>query len=286
MFFVFLTACSSYLKPNKDGIINYEGSFAKNSKPLNEKSLDLFCKKINNLSNTLLKDSKNIYYSIIPDKTYFINDKLKEPFDYTKLESNLIENINTAKYINIFNSLTLQDYYNTDLHWKQENLQKVLDTLGEQLDFKINLQNFNQNVFEDYLGFYKDTEGAKKEPLYYLTNDIINNALVTNLDNEKITVYDTEKLNTAIAYDVFLDGATPLLKIDNPNSNTNKELIIFRDSFTSSLAPLLIDEYKNITLIDLRYFSTDLLKDYIEFKGQDVLFLYNTEVINNAFMLK
>ena len=32
----------------------------------------------------------------------------------------------------------LDDYYKTDTHWKQENLNKVVDRLGSYMDFKIN----------------------------------------------------------------------------------------------------------------------------------------------------
>ena len=79
----------------------------------------------------------------------------------------------------------------------------------------------------------------------------------------------------------------PLLTISNPDCKTEKELILFRDSFGSSLAPLLIAGYSKITLVDLRYISTDILDDFIDFtKAQDVLFLYNTQILNNSYMLK
>lgn len=59
-----------------------------------------------------------------------------------------------------------------------------------------------------------------------------------------------------------------------------KELLLFRDSFGSSIAPLLLENYSKITLIDLRYLSKDILENYIEFENQDVLFLYSTLVLN------
>ena len=83
---------------------------------------------------------------------------------------------------------------------------------------------------------------------------------------------------------MFLSGATPLITIENPQSNSNKELLLFRDSFGSSLAPLLAYNYSKITLIDLRYISEKLLDEYIDFKNQDVLFIYNTLVLNQGIM--
>ena len=85
-------------------------------------------------------------------------------------------------------------------------------------------------------------------------------------------------------YDIYLSGATPLITIDNPNAKTKKELLLFRDSFGSSIAPLLVQEYSKITLIDIRYISSDLLDQYINFEKQDVLFLYSSLILNqNVF---
>lgn len=77
-----------------------------------------------------------------------------------------------------------------------------------------------------------------------------------------------------------MSGAVPLISIENPNAKTEKELLIFRDSFGSSIAPLLVENYKKITLIDLRYISSELLDNYIEFNNQDVLFLYSVLILN------
>ncbi len=77
-----------------------------------------------------------------------------------------------------------------------------------------------------------------------------------------------------------------MLIIENEKCNTEKELVLFRDSFGSSIAPLLIENYRKITMIDLRYISSSLL-DIVDFnENQDILFLYSTTVINNSFTLR
>ena len=52
--------------------------------------------------------------------------------------------------------------------------------------------------------------------------------------------------------------------IYNENSFNDKELIIFRDSFASSLTPLLIKYYSKITLIDNRYIDIKNFLNLIE----------------------
>ena len=87
-------------------------------------------------------------------------------------------------------------------------------------------------------------------------------------------------------YEVYLSGSKALLRIDNPNATTDKELVIFRDSFGSSIAPLMVQDYKTVTLVDIRYMDSWMLERFIQFKTQDVLFLYNTAVLNNGTQLK
>ena len=74
--------------------------------------------------------------------------------------------------------------------------------------------------------------------------------------------------------------------LENPENDTGKELIVFRDSFASSLIPLLVEGYDKITLVDTRYISPKILNKYIEFNNQDILFLYSTSIINNSYSLK
>ena len=112
-------------------------------------------------------------------------------------------------------------------------------------------------------------------------------AIVTGAEfaGEK-AVYDPSDADNADLYDLYLGGAQAILTVTNPNGTAGKDLILFRDSFGSSLAPLLLDSYDTITLIDLRYVTTALLEQYVEFADQDVLFLYNTGLVNSGMLLK
>ena len=56
--------------------------------------------------------------------------------DYEKIEKIMQENIKNIEYINIFDCLELQDYYSTDIHWKQGNLEKVVDKISNKMEFK------------------------------------------------------------------------------------------------------------------------------------------------------
>ena len=105
-------------------------------------------------------------------------------------------------------------------------------------------------------------------------------------NDREISIYDMEKALGRDPYEIYLSGAISLITIENPNATTGKELIIFRDSFGSSLAPLLVEGYEKITLVDIRYLRSDMLSKFITFENQDVLFLYSTLVLNNSETLK
>ena len=99
-------------------------------------------------------------------------------------------------------------------------------------------------------------------------------------------MYNMEKAEGKDAYEMFLGGSDALLTVENPKAATDRELVIFRDSFSSSLAPLLIKNYRKITLVDIRYIQKEMLGYFIEFDQQDILFLYSAMLLNDSLALK
>lgn len=256
--------------------------------PLNKNNVQKSANKINSICDTYLK-GMNIYYAIIPDKNYYLEDEEYLKMNYVELEQIMKEQISNAQYINIWDSLSLKDYYRTDTHWKQENLEKVVKTIEENMNLKDTTNvEYKEEDFGYFYGVYYGQLGIKIQPdkLKILTNDLLDNCEVYNLEKQsKGKVYDKEKWkNSSDKYDIYLSGATPIITIENPLSKSQKELLLFRDSYGSSLAPLLVENYSKITLIDIRYISSKLLGNYIDFNNQDVLFLYSSLVLNQNIL--
>ena len=125
------------------------------------------------------------------------------------------------------------------------------------------------------------------DDLYTMEGAWLDDCTVLNYENGKTgSIYDLQKLSSDDLYEVFLSGSVSLLRIDNPNAGTDRELIVFRDSFGSSLVPLLSRDYKTVTVVDIRYLSSAMLDRFIDFHGQDVLFLYSTLVLNSSNQLQ
>ena len=140
-----------------------------------------------------------------------------------------------------------------------------------------------------FYGVYYGQAALPMQPdtMYLLKSDLLDDCRVYDYETGETTaVYDMTKLDSKDLYDVYLSGARSLLTIENPNAATGRELIVFRDSFGSSLVPLLVNDYAKVTLVDLRYIRSDYLGKFLDFHGQDVLFLYSTLLLNNSAAIK
>jgi hypothetical protein len=235
-----ITEFSIFNKYDNNRIFIKNGYVFKMEYPYNRNYVYDMSKKMNEIYDTYLH-GMNVYYSIIPDKNYFIKDNDKHLFiDYCDMISILNDKVKDIEYIDIFNCLSLDDYYKTDIHWKQENLGKVVNVIGKKMHFSNNFNDivFEKKVFPHFYGSYYGQAAlpVKPDELTYLSNNSIEEAIVDNYNyagNDKSSqkVYATDKLMGIDSYDVFLSGATPFITIENPKNSSGKELIIFRDSF-------------------------------------------------------
>jgi len=194
-----------------------------------------------------------------------------------------------AQHIDLRDALTLTDYYRTDTHWRQENLFSAARTICDALGVSAPEQIRATVLDRPFYGVYCGQAALPMEPdtLAVLDLDYLEDCTVYDHETGKNgSVYDMTKLNSRDLYDVYLSGARALLTIDNPNGKAGKELIVFRDSFGSSMVPLLIQDYSKVTLVDTRYLSSDLLDQFIDFHGQDVLFLYSALILNSSSAIK
>ena len=274
-------------KQDSNNIYEYDKKLIEQIYPLNKNSVVNIMKKMNEINKRYLNETNKIYYTIIPDKNYFVNDNHLK-LDYNKLQDIMKDNLEWAEYINIFDCLDLSCYYATDSHWKQERLQKVTNRIANKMNLKIRGE-YEEKKVADFKGVYAGQflKEVGSDEIRILTNEIIENSKVYNHETHKITkVYDMEKVNAPDKYDIYLSGTTSLLTIENTKGKKDKELIVFRDSYGSSLIPLLIEEYCEITVIDTRYISPQILNQYVDFNNKEILFMYSTILINNSKSLR
>ena len=281
-----------YLLGQKDnnGVFLEHGTVSKLDSQLDQKQVELFVSRMNSLRSKLFPDSQ-VTVAIVPDKNYYLTNGENYPrLDYEALYETVQTGLPWADHLDLRADLDWDLYYSTDSHWRQEKLQQVVEHLALQMDLELPaLDTYEQTALPGFYGVYYGQAALPlpAETLYYLENDVTRSAVVTGpeLKGEQ-PVYAPEKFQGMDGYDVFLHGAQAVLTVENPLAETDRELVIFRDSFGSSLAPLLLPAYKTITLVDIRYVASEYVGQFVDFHGQDVLILYSTTLINGAGVLR
>lgn len=174
-------------------------------------------------------------------------------------------------------------YYRTDHHWTTEGAYRAYRLLmREKRESSVMRDAFSVERVPDFYG-----TSYSKSGLWLTPPDEIE--LWTNPDLRAITrVYDgnrqepvgqegmlfREYLSEADKYPVFLSGNHARIHIET-NADTDKRLLVVKDSYAHALAPFLAEEYRTIDLIDLRYFKRQTISDWLkEHPADEILFVY------------
>ena len=277
---------------DNNGIYLAEGYAAKLEYPLDTDSVQRATDRFRAVYDQYLAGTAaKVYVSVIPDKGYFLAAANGYPaMDYGALFDQVRREMDYAAYIDLTGTLTLSDYYRTDTHWRQECLPDVADTLAAGLGVTLPDTDYTcRTAAAPFYGVYYGQSALPLAPdtLSWLESETLAGCRVYDYETDgDIPLYDESKTTAADPYELFLGGSKSLLVIENPASHTGRNLVIFRDSFGSSLAPLLVSGYDTVTLVDIRYLSPALLGRFVTFTDQDVLFLYSTSVLNHSQTIK
>ena len=279
-----------YLLGQKDnnGIYLHDGYAAKMEYPMDETSINNAIARFTELYEAYLTGC-DIRFALVPDKSFYLaGDAGVLSMDYDALYAKMEEALPWAELLDLRQSLTIDSFYRTDTHWRQEQILPAAEAIAQALG--VTVPSFEQmSLSRPFYGVYYGQAALPMEPetMYYLTNSVLENCTVKCHDNGlESNVYDMTKLNSRDLYDIFLSGGAAILEITNPAGQAGKELIVFRDSFGSSMVPLLLADYEKVWVLDTRYVSPAMLGNFVEFGNQDVLFLYSTLILNSSGTLR
>lgn len=241
------------------------------------------------LSYAAEKFGGEYYTALIPPKDVYINDGIHPVIDFDGLE-NAFNSASDGKAIDIQGKLELEDYYFSDSHWRQEKITHLAKYITEQMGYSAHEKEFTENTIEDFKGVYAGQSAIwlDTEEMVYLTFDGSDEVKVSSIGGDCNTLYTTEKAETSVdMYDIFLGGAVPIIFIENENAENDATLFIFRDSYGSSIAPLLSAYFTKIVAIDFRYVTLDYaLKLCSDYTPDTVLTLLSSGVVKNSEMLQ
>lgn len=275
-------------EPENNGLTLVDGSVVKLEKQINEASVAYAGERLQTALAAIPQQGDcRLYYALIPDKSSFLGKLGYPTLDLEQMERQLGQALPGAKPILLADLLSLSDYYQTDPHWRQECLLPVAERLLEALGRGENLSGaeFRQRSCGSFRGAYAGQWALPlpEEKIICLEGSPISDCYAVDLETGKrLPLYDPEGCDSRDRYTLFLGGSKGLLRLENPTVTESGELIVFRDSFGSSIAPLLSSGYRRITLIDLRYVSPSVLRRYLRLDGQDVLFLFSVTLLNQS----
>ena len=227
---------------------------------------------------------------LVPDAAKVLNHSLPalaKPEDQTQLFSMVRKDLgDSVEWIDVSTELnkhkTEKIYYKTDHHWTTLGafyaFQAAAPSLG--IDGDLSGKYVSYTVSDSFNGMLASKSGVnlgEKEQIdIYVPTEEDTDLIVDYVDEGKrsTSLYDSSKLKEKDQYTVFLGGNSSLLDIRTVSTST-KRLLLVKDSFANSFIPFLTPYYREIVVVDPRYYSgtiNDLMDSY---RISEVLFLYS-----------
>ena len=237
------------------------------------------------VSMMLVPNKVEIYSNLLPKSNP--NNSQKEYVNFVK--KNLDSKIKLVELFDVFekNKNNIDLYFKTDHHWTTDGAYLAYVEYCKAL----NLEPINENMLERNLAsdsfkgslYYKNGAeiGFPDELYLYLNKNEDKPVLVKYYDDLKKvpSLYDVSKLQGRDPYEVFTGGNHTQIKI-RTNIDTKRKLLVVKDSYANAMLPFLVNNFSEITVVDLRY-STGSLQDVIQNNElTDVLFLNNINTFN------
>lgn len=284
-----------FLNKSTNNLYYADGHLAQLQYPMKENMISYAADRVSFLIEQFIKDTDaEIFLSVIPDKNAFLADQNGYlSMDYDKFASIFKDKTGIENYIDIKPLLSADDYYTTDTHWKQECIEDVAEYITESLGAEYKGGFTVKELENPFYGVLYGQASLNVAPdtIRYLTSEGLRKCVVTEYSSGmpgKMPVYNGAKLEGEDLYEIFLSGSMPFITIENPEATQKNEIIVFRDSFGSSLLPLMATSFSKITIIDTRYVQPHVLNEfvkagYLNFNSADsVLFIYSTVLLNDS----
>ena len=279
-----------FLKKDNNGLYYEDGQLSSMEYPLREENINYAVERFAYVSGKYASEDAKVFISVIPDKNKLLAPKSGHlSLDYDAVEEMVEEKADFAEYIKISDLFETEDYFATDTHLRQENTLDVAERLATAMGGEWEADYKQKKATDDFYGVYygQAALSVPSESMYYMESERMKDYKVYDGQNQReIPLYDLEKVEGKDPYDLYLGGPLSLVTIQNPHASSERDLVIFRDSFAATIAPLLAQNYKNVTLVDIRYIHPDYLEQFVDFENADLLFLYSTLVLNQGKTIK
>ena len=252
----------------------------------NQKALDNNLDAISNFSAshpdintvmTLIPNAAYIYDHLIP-RNAPVRDQEK---DIKYVMNAVSTSLNFVDLTKTMSSHKEEDiYYKTDHHWTTLGARYAFDALSTALGIEKPTQEYKiypvTHSFQGTLASKSGYDKALDTIEIYVPQGVNTDCVVNFTDEGKKTdsEYESAALENKDKYEVFFGGNHTRIDISTPMEE-KKNLLLFKDSYANCFIPFLVPYYRNIIVIDPRYFYDDIESLISDNEITDVLFLYN-----------
>lgn len=177
-------------------------------------------------------------------------------------------------------------YYHTDHHWTTHGAY-----VGYQAYCAAGLSPIPEADFQktcvttDFHGtiFSKLHDSTVPGDAITLYENPANRLTVSYPDTGEVTdtLYNRDYLAQKDKYSMFLNNLHPLVEITNETADSDRQLVLIKDSYANSMVPFLVNHYQKIYVFDTRYYRfgpSSFINEHPEVT--DVLLLYNMNTID------
>ncbi|WP_352417152.1 DHHW family protein [Clostridium tertium] len=236
-----------------------------------------FIKKIpnNNVNFMIIPSSYTIYKDYLP---YGIN--LVDQEFYINNIYNYLSNYNNTKTISLIDIFKENNdkyiYYKTDHHWTSFGSYLAYSEFVKNNNLSlVDINNLNKHEVNNFYGTY-----FSKSKNFNAESDLITYYDVPNLsvsiDGVPVdNINDNSKWSSSDKYSAFLRGNNGLTIIQNNDISNNNKILVLKDSFGNSFIQYLVNNYKEVYVIDLRGFIGSFNEFFKSNNFDDVLIMYN-----------
>lgn len=232
---------------------------------------------------------------LIPDAACILSDSLPafatvedQRQMFSMVERGLGDSVNWVDAYSILNKhKTEKLYYKTDHHWTTQGAFYVFREAAASLGIEGDVSDdyVSYTVTDSFNGVLASKSGVglnEKEKIdIYVPTEGDDDVVVNYVDEGKkrTSLYDSSKLETRDKYGVFFGGNTSVMDIRTV-STSRKRLLVIKDSFADCFIPFLTPYYREIVVVDPRYYSGTMEDIMDTYRITDILFLYS----GNTFM--
>lgn len=264
------------------------GQLMENIEVPDEDQLDANMTAIQNFAQTY--EDIPVTMMLVPDAACILTDRLPafaEVEDqrqmFSMAERKLGDSVNWIDTVSILNKHKSEKlYYKTDHHWTTQGafyvFQDAAQTFGIEGDVSDDFVSYT--VTDSFNGVLAASSGVgldERELIdIYVPTEGDDDVIVDYVDEGRKTtsLYDSSKLDTRDKYGVFLGGNTSVIDIKTV-STSQKRLLIVKDSFADCFIPFLAPYYREIVVVDPRYYSGTMDEIMDTYRITDALILYS-----------